>query len=53
MIRKPNRARLTADVALLLSSGMRLLVRHERTRQLGGAPCHPFGGTGIGRSGAA
>ena len=28
MIRKPNRARLTADVALLLSSGMRLLVRH-------------------------
>ena len=28
MIRKPNRATLTVDVALLLSSGMRLLVRH-------------------------
>ena len=28
MIRKQNRARLTADVALLLSSGMGLLVRH-------------------------
>jgi hypothetical protein len=30
MMRKPNRARLTADVPLLLSSGMRLLVRHAR-----------------------
>ena len=33
MIRKQNRARLTADVALLLSSGVRLLVRHGRERQ--------------------
>jgi hypothetical protein len=29
MMRKHSRARLTADVALLLSSGVRLLVRHE------------------------
>ena len=33
MMRKQNRARLTADVALLLSSGMRLLVRHDLDRQ--------------------
>jgi hypothetical protein len=32
MIRKQNRVRLTADVALLLSSGMRLLVRHGSDR---------------------
>ena len=35
MMRKQNRARLTADVALLLSSGMRLLVRHGRNRTTG------------------
>jgi hypothetical protein len=31
MMRKPNRATLTSDAALLLTYGMGLLVRHERS----------------------
>lgn len=33
MMRKRTGARLTSDVGLLLSSGIRLLVRHETSRE--------------------
>jgi hypothetical protein len=33
-MRKPDRTRLPAVAALLLSSDLRLLVRHERTRRV-------------------
>src|SRR5690349_563423 len=43
MMGKPTGARLTSDDALRLSWGVGLLVRHERTRRLGGGAHHPYG----------